>query len=102
MIITIVVASSALPMVSNVASSASPGRPETYTTGPVSLALLVPKRAGMIIMSTQLLHVKPSLTPQLKRISKSKDDDEHDDVEGYRNDDDDDDVEDKNDEGSYR
>ena len=55
----------------------------------------------MIIMSTQLLHVKPSLTPQLKRISKNKDDDEDDDVEGYRNDDDDD-VDDKNDEGSYR
>ena len=54
----------------------------------------------MIIMSTQLLHVKPSLTPQLKRISKNKDDDEDDDVEGYRNDDDDDD--DNNDEGSYR
>ena len=54
----------------------------------------------MIIMSTQLLHVKPSLTPQLKRISKNKDDDEDDDVEGYRNDDDD--VDDKNDEGSYR
>ena len=54
----------------------------------------------MIIMSMQLLHVKPSLTPQLKRISKNKDDDEDDDVEGYRNDDDD--VDDKNDEGSYR
>ena len=48
MIITIVVASSALPMVSNVASSGSPRRPETYPTGPVSLALLVPKSKGLI------------------------------------------------------
>ena len=52
----------------------------------------------MIIMSTQLLRVKPSLNATIETYIK-KDDDEDDNVEGYRNDDDD--VGDKNDEGSY-
>ena len=54
----------------------------------------------MIIMSTQFLHVKSSLTPQFKRVSKSKDNDEDNDIKGYRNDDNN--VNDKNDKRSYR